>query len=433
MGPPPARLCFPSIGRARGRLAGTALTLDKVSRQSGSQLTLAGTETAPEAGTPQGKKELKELKAFELLEQAAEDSSFCSNSSFVSNLLHAASSTPERRPGTGPVELSPLMRRELEQYELEQHELGQSELEQHELGRNVFEITADSAADEATLTPEPGARDDSSAWEPPPERRRGGGGASAPPEPFIFDRAALERQKALLDRELATFRSENALIGQLREEVRQQKALMEQQREEWERWTRQERDKQSRRLEQERRQLAEERAALDREKKLFAEQWKQKETPQIKVLTAKVSELEAEQKRRDGSWAQETTRMRSRLAQLSQERDRLTGLLQQAQQQLARRNARQFSGAAAGQGSNVPERSAARRKPALSRHRSAPDLADGGGSSTSVSTFGGRSSRTSLQDQTGSKKSSVVGSRRMHWWNAEPFVSCCNWPDSERG
>ena len=52
-------------------------------------------------------RELKELKAFELLEQAAEDSSFCSNSSFVSNLLHAASSTPERRPGA-PVPLSPL-------------------------------------------------------------------------------------------------------------------------------------------------------------------------------------------------------------------------------------------------------------------------------------------------------------------------------------
>ena len=63
-------------------------------------------------------------------------------------------------------------------------------------------------------------------------------------------------------------------------------------------------------------------------------------------LPGQISELEAELARRGSSWSQDAVRLRGRVSQLSQDKERLETLLKTAQQQLARQNARQFSAGA---------------------------------------------------------------------------------------
>ena len=90
---------------------------------------------------------------------------------------------------------------------------------------------------------------------------------------------------------MATFRSENALLSELKAETQKQRLAMEAQREEWEKWKTEERDKMMRRIEGERRKLAEERAKFEAEKRKHAEEWKKRETPELKVLNSKVSSI----------------------------------------------------------------------------------------------------------------------------------------------
>ncbi|KAF0303328.1 Centromere protein J [Amphibalanus amphitrite] len=567
-------------------------------------------------------RELKELRAFELLEQAALDSSFSSNSSFVSNLLHAAQSTPERRgrpgapaalsplaappaaserPGAGapvggdrpgaaptaqperaaaargggapaagpagqsrgcggqpragtvvrpnvaaagvtpppgrpdwsaapcgrppdseasldaslavsparaaaPADPEPEEEPEEEQGDrLERYRRLRDQLRRELDGRceraagpagwadplrrsvrfddqpDVFEITADGSCD-VTLTSEAGdgaagperrpAPDRTAGGEqlergvsperpaggcgPPEDRaqsrsRSGAGAASAPAalqdsgparpaalqdsgparpagrtestrrpagaEPFLFDRAGLERQRAALDREAATFREENALLSRLRADLQRQRLDLDSEKERWERQKAEDAERMARRTEQERKKLADERKQFEAEKKRHTEEWRKRETPELKALHAKVTALEAELGRRGSSWSQDAARLRARLAHLTADRDRLERLLQSAHQQLARRNARQFSaGAGPHRSGSVEgdEPAAGRRRTTLSRHRSAPDLADGGGSTSSVSTAGGRSSRGSGPDR-GGRKATGAGGRRWVW------------------
>ncbi|XP_043235128.1 centromere protein J-like [Amphibalanus amphitrite] len=394
-------------------------------------------------------RELKELRAFELLEQAALDSSFSSNSSFPRagtvvrpNVAAAGVTPPPGRPdwsaapcgrppdseasldaslavsparAAAPADPEPEEEPEEEQGDrLERYRRLRDQLRRELDGRCERAAGPAGWADPLRRS----VRFDDQPDDSGPARPAGRTESTRRPagaEPFLFDRAGLERQRAALDREAATFREENALLSRLRADLQRQRLDLDSEKERWERQKAEDAERMARRTEQERKKLADERKQFEAEKKRHTEEWRKRETPELKALHAKVTALEAELGRRGSSWSQDAARLRARLAHLTADRDRLERLLQSAHQQLARRNARQFSaGAGPHRSGSVEgdEPAAGRRRTTLSRHRSAPDLADGGGSTSSVSTAGGRSSRGSGPDRGGRKATGAGGRSR---------------------
>ena len=160
----------------------------------------------------------------------------------------------------------------------------------HRLNRAADPTTASAHSSSPTPGPDAGpgsARGSAAAAEAEESAPRGR--RAAAPEPFLFDRDGLERQRAALERELDTFRAENALLSKLKAEVQQQRLAMEAQRQEWETWKREEREKAMRKVEDGRRRLAEDRAKFEAEKRKHAEEWRKRETPELRVLNNKVS------------------------------------------------------------------------------------------------------------------------------------------------
>lgn len=271
---------------------------------------------------------LDELKIFEVLEQNASNSSFCSTSSLMTKVLqHPIKSTPQKIPNIAELQSigSPETGKnkrtvtfaEQERVLLNENKIetpAQSESDLDSLSDSYSSVTSDDIADMKTA---PNTNTDSSCQSVKMYKDM----STNTDEPVIINSDLLKTRLADLEEEIETFRSENARVTKLKDQYEINSRNLDKRKRQLEKDFDEQKHSLQFQLDEEKNKLSKDRLIYDRYAREIKEgkSLRQKDKEELTVMRNKVAELEQELKLKESKWGATHARIRNQLRHTEKE------------------------------------------------------------------------------------------------------------------